>query len=126
LPLLRGHEPVSEWREAAFSELDYPFRPARLALGINPYDARAFMVRTADWKYIHYEGFAPQLFDLHADPHELHDLGLSPTYANVRAALHERLFTWLRTRRTRVTITEAMAAQRTASARRRGIVIGEW
>jgi hypothetical protein len=34
----------------------------------------------------------PPLFDLHADP-------------------HERLFTWLRTRRTRVTITEAMAAQ---------------
>lgn len=126
LPLLRGHKPVSAWREAAFSELDYTFRPARLTLGISPYDARAFMVRTADWKYIHYEGFAPQLFDLHADPHELHDLGLSPEHANIRAALHERLFTWLRTRRTRVTITEVMAAQRTASARRRGIVIGEW
>jgi hypothetical protein len=79
-----------------------------------------------EWKYIHYEGFVPQLFDLHADPHELHDLGLSPAHANVRAALHERLFTWLRTRRTRVTTTKAMAAQRTASARRRGIVLGEW
>jgi arylsulfatase A-like enzyme len=84
------------------------------------------MVRTADWKYIHYEGFQPQLFDLNADPNELRDLGLSTAHASVRAELHERLFTWLRTRRTRVTLTEGMATQRTASARRRGIIIGEW
>jgi arylsulfatase A-like enzyme len=84
------------------------------------------MVRTADWKYIHYEGFQPQLFDLNADPNELRDLGLSTAYASVRAELHERLFTWLRTRRTRATLTEGMATQRTANARRRGIIIGEW
>jgi arylsulfatase A-like enzyme len=126
LPLLRHHEPAAAWREAAFSELDYTFRPARQTLGLNPYDARAFMVRTADWKYIHYEGFQPQLFDLNADPNELRDLGLSTAHASVRAELHERLFTWLRTRRTRVTLTEGMATQRTASARRRGIIIGEW
>jgi arylsulfatase A-like enzyme len=126
LPLLRHHEPATAWREAAFSELDYTFRPARQTLGLNPYDARAFMVRTADWKYIHYEGFQPQLFDLNADPNELRDLGLSTAYASVRAELHERLFTWLRTRRTRATLTEGMATQRTANARRRGIIIGEW
>ncbi len=127
LPLLR--QPSSsahDWREAAFSELDYTFRPARLELGLTPYDARAFMVRTAAWKYIHYEGFRPQLFDLNADSQELHDLGMSDGHANVRAELHERLFTWLRQRRTRSTVTEEMAAQRTASSRRRGIIIGEW
>jgi len=126
LPLLRRHEPASAWREAAFSELDYTFRPARLTLGLDPHDARAFMVRTADWKYIHYEGFQPQLFDLNADPDERRDLGLSTAHANIRAELHERLFTWLRTRRTRVTLTEETAAQRTANTRRRGIIIGEW
>lgn len=126
LPLLRGTDSANTWRDAAFSELDYTFRPARLTLGINPYDARAFMVRTADWKYVHYEGFHPQLFDLNADPHELHDLGVSSAHANVRAELHERLFTWLRQRRTRTTITAGMAEQCTASSRRRGIIIGEW
>jgi arylsulfatase A-like enzyme len=126
LPLLRRRVLAREWRDAAFSELDYTFRQARLTLGLNPYEARAFMVRTADWKYIYYEGFRPQLFDLSADPHELRDLGLGAAYAEVRAELHERLFTWLRTRRTRATLTEEMAAQRTASTRRRGIMIGEW
>jgi len=126
LPLLRRHKLTRAWRDAAFSELDYAFRQARLTLGLNPYEARAFMVRTADWKYVYYEGFRPQLFDLSADPHELRDLGLGAAYAEVRTALHERLFTWLRARRTRATLTEAMAVQRTANARRRGIIIGEW
>lgn len=33
-----------------------------------------FMVRWDRWKYVHYVGHAPQLFDLAADPHELDDL----------------------------------------------------
>ena len=126
LPLLRGPGPSDAWREAAFSELDYTFRPARLTLGLNPYDARAFMVRTMDWKYVLYEGFPPQLFDLANDPDELCDLGLSAAHANVRDELHERLFAWLRARHTRATVTEAMAAQRTANTHRRGILIGVW
>jgi hypothetical protein len=44
----------------------------------------------------------------------------------MRATLHERLFTWLRTRRTRTTITDTAVAQRTAGTQRRGILIGVW
>lgn len=29
------------------------------------------MVRWRDWKYVHYVGHPPQLFDLASDPHEL-------------------------------------------------------
>jgi arylsulfatase A-like enzyme len=126
LPLLRPGETTVAWRDAAFSELDYAFRPARLALGLAPHEARAFMVRTADWKYIHYEHFRPQLFDLTADPDEFHDLGDSPAHAAVRADLHERLFTWLRTRRTRTTMADTTIVQRTATTQRRGILIGVW
>jgi arylsulfatase A-like enzyme len=126
LPLLRpGGQPVP-WRDAAFSELDYAFRPARLSLGLAPHEARAFMIRTAQWKYLFYEHFRPQLFDLEADPDEFHDLGTSPTHAAVRAALHEQLFAWLRARRTRTTIANSTIAQRTANTRQRGIVIGVW
>lgn len=35
----------------------------------------AFMLRWDRWKYIHYPGLAPQLFDLVADPGERRDLG---------------------------------------------------
>ena len=84
------------------------------------------MVRTADWKYIHYEHFRPQLFDLNADPDEFHDLGDSPAHAAVRAGLHERLFTWLRTRRTRTTLADTTVDERTAGTQRRGILIGVW
>ena len=84
------------------------------------------MVRTADWKYIYYEHFRPQLFDLNADPQEFHDLGVSADHADVRAELHERLFTWLRTRRTRTTLTDDMVAQRTDTSKQRGIFIGVW
>ncbi len=49
-----------------------------------------FMVRWQDWKYVHYVGHAPQLFDLKADACELMDLaGCAATDARVAAALAE-------------------------------------
>ena len=33
-----------------------------------------FMVRWQNWKYVHYVGHPPQIFDLEADPHEQEDL----------------------------------------------------
>ena len=136
LPLTRpGHEPAHrdgtrlvDWREAAFSECDYSLRQARVALGVEPADARAFMVVTADWKYVFYEGFRPQLFDLAGDPDELKDLGESPDpeHVAVRAEMHERLFAWLRQRRTRMTMSEEDLRKRTGGARKRGFLIGLW
>jgi choline-sulfatase len=43
----------------------------------------AFMLRKGRWKYHHYVRFHPELFDLEADPEELHDLAGDPTYAAV-------------------------------------------
>ena len=44
-----------------------------------------FMIRTGPWKYIHYVGLSPQLFDLETDPFETHDLGESAAHSCVRA-----------------------------------------
>jgi choline-sulfatase len=43
--------------------------------------AGAFMLRFGPWKYCHYVGARPQLFDLDADPEELTDVAADPRYA---------------------------------------------
>lgn len=125
LALTRGHE-GEDWRDAVFAEADYSFRGVRLGLGLGASEARAFMIRTDDWKYIHYEGFRPQLFDLVGDPDEYHDLGDHQEYEEVRALLHERLFAWLRGRRTRKTISDKVVDARVGTAKERGFLIGVW
>ena len=108
------------------SETDYTFHPARRAVELGPEGARAYMIRTDDWKYILYEGFCPQLFHLAEDPQEQNDLGEDSYYAERRAELHERLFQWLRNRRQRSTLTHQEVEQRTGNAKARGYLFGVW
>jgi arylsulfatase A-like enzyme len=126
MPILRGE--TLDWRDAVFSECDYSVRHARPELGLEPSEARAFMVRTERWKYVLYEGFAPQLFDLENDPNELTDLGASAgdIHKDIRAEMHERLFQWMRQRRLRVGISDEEIRQRTGGAHKRGYLFGVW
>ena len=50
-----------------------------------------YMIRDGRWKYVHYVGYDPQLFDLVADPHETIDLGTSPDHADVVAQCETKL-----------------------------------
>jgi hypothetical protein len=43
------------------------------------------MVRVVDCKYVHYEKYDPQYFNLNDDPREINDLGEDPKYADVCA-----------------------------------------
>ena len=43
----------------------------------------SYMVRQGKFKYIHYVDFAPELYDLEADPEELHNLAEDPSNANI-------------------------------------------
>jgi choline-sulfatase len=45
----------------------------------------AYMIRHGKYKYIHYTGLPPMLFDLEADPHERNDLGRDAAYSSVAA-----------------------------------------
>jgi len=45
----------------------------------------AFMIRHGSFKYVHYVGMPPQLFDLAADPYETRDLGQDPGYTGLVA-----------------------------------------
>ena len=44
----------------------------------------AFMVRWQNWKYVHYAGLPPQLFNLASDPEEDVDLGADPAHQHIR------------------------------------------
>ena len=49
------------------------------------------MLREGRWKYVHYAGHAPQLFDIEADPDELRDLAGDPALAGTLAELRDML-----------------------------------
>ena len=51
----------------------------------------AFMLRKGQYKYIHYVGFEPQLFDLNADPEEMNDVAHLPEHAERIAAFEAEL-----------------------------------
>lgn len=115
-----------DWRDFAVSECDYAFRAARHLLGGSPSDARAWMLRDDRWKYVEYQGYRPQLFDLQADPRELNDLGADPAHEDVCRKLHERLFDWLRGRRIRTTLSDEEVERRTDTHKDRGYLFGVW
>ncbi|MDX1521676.1 MAG: alkaline phosphatase family protein [Anaerolineae bacterium] len=127
LSLLRNETLLEPWRDGAISEIDYSDRGPRTLLNRHPYDCRAYMVRTDRWKYILYEGFRPQLFDLQEDPQEYVDLGDHPDYEAIRREHHERLFTWLRRRRIRTEMpTGRLFGMGPEADERVGIMIGHW
>lgn len=125
LPLTRGETPAA-WRDAVFSELDYAFRPARLLLGRAPGECRAWMVRTADWKYVHWLDYPPQLFDLRNDPNEFVDLGDDGAHAATRAAMQERLYGWFARLKRRTSLTDREVDARTAVDKQQGVFYGVW
>ena len=49
------------------------------------------MLRRGPWKLNYYYGQAPQLFNLDADPNELHDCALKPAFQSIRAELTQHL-----------------------------------
>lgn len=121
---LHGDVPDS-WRNAAFSEIDYGIYPARNTVDVGPSEARAYMLRTDRWKYVYFKGFAPQLFDLDADPNEYVDLGRDPAYAPVCQELLGLLLDRLTSSKNRVTMTNEEVLGMHGLEKERGIVIGQ-
>ena len=117
---------MKEWRETVVSETDFAMRDAAKRLGLNPAEARGYMIASAEWKYIFWEKNPPQLFDRINDLQEQNDrAGQNHT---AEADLHERLFAHFRARRTRTTISDKALGARAgrAGAVKRGMIIGEW
>lgn len=131
LPLLHGQSDAPP-RRHVISEYDYAFDLARVKLKVPVPEARLYMVYDGRFKYIHADGFAPLLYDLHKDPDEFTDLGSDPAHQPVRQRLYEALAKWSRTTRTQTTVPDEAitAADKAALAYdlniEAGILIGYW
>lgn len=121
---IRGDQ--SEVREAVFSELDYAFYGARRELNIDINCARATMVRTLRWKYVRFEGFPSQLFDLQNDPNELHDLGRDINLKEVRLEMEALIANWRARCRNRTGMSDEEVIARGDRTKVGGVRIGEW
>jgi arylsulfatase A-like enzyme len=96
LPLVRtGAAPG--WRTAAHWEFD--FRDVRnqrtgSELGLAPDQCSLAVIRTERYKYVHFAGLKPLLFDLQVDPDELNDVAHEPDLLPQRVALAEAMLSW--------------------------------
>ncbi|MEP5761745.1 MAG: alkaline phosphatase family protein [Litoreibacter sp.] len=124
-PILHG-TPGDNWRDAVFSEIDYAFYSPREALGTGMNDSRGYMIRTDAWKYVHFTGFPPQLFDLKNDPGEFDDLGTLTGYEEIRNDMHKRLLSRLTARKNRVALSDEAANVMANTEEKSGILIGYW
>ncbi len=124
LPILHG-QPV-EWRDCVFSELDYSYRLSRQLVGKTPQNARAWSIRTDQWRYVYWMDEPEQLYDLHADPEQFHDLGQDPAYALVRAECRERLLTWFTGLKRRTTVSYEAVEKGTNAYKKAGVFFGQW
>ena len=79
----------SLWKLAA--EPDDPNRTVFAEYHAAASPSGAFMIRRGRWKLIYYVGYAPELFDLEADPEELNDLGTDPDHRSVVGELEDIL-----------------------------------
>jgi N-acetylglucosamine-6-sulfatase len=87
LPLLEGEE--VEWRDAVFYE--YYWEAAF------PQTPTTYGVRTDRYKFIHYHGIwdTDELYDLQADPDEMHNLIDVPEHQDRIKQMREQLYSWL-------------------------------
>ena len=95
-PWMRGESPA-RWRDAAHWEFDFRDvsgqQPER-ALGLDSTSLNLAAIRTDKYKYVHFAALPALLFDLEADPHNLHNVADDPAYAGVRIEMAERLLSW--------------------------------
>ncbi len=125
VPLLFGDN--TAWRDTVFAEIDYSDRGARQILDHHPYKCRGYMIKNTRWKYIYWEGFRAQLFDLLNDPNEFNDLAENPDQSKCLADFEKQLFAWLRQRKQRTVVHLDELYKRSPEAdEKAGIIIGRW
>jgi arylsulfatase A-like enzyme len=95
LPLMRSD--AQDGRDSVHWEFDFrdvSGQEAERRFGLPSTQLNLAVIRTTRWKYVHFAALPPLLFDLEADPQELHDLAGDPRHLPVRLEMAERLLAW--------------------------------
>lgn len=93
LPFLEGRTP-SGWRNAAFWEFDFrdiAHGAPEAHFGLRSNACNLAVIRDEAFKYVHFAGLPPLLFELKADPGESRDLADDPAFIAVRLRYAEKL-----------------------------------
>lgn len=96
LPFLKGQVPV-DWREETHWEYDFREVATKAAQDeFNlPLDACSMaVIRSKSFKYVHFAGLPPLLFDLDNDPGETSNVVDLPAYQQIRLDMAEKLLSW--------------------------------
>ena len=95
-PLLEGATPA-RWRTAAHFELDFRdhvHQAIERTLGISSDQCYAAMLRQERWKYVHFAGLPPLLYDLENDPGEATNLAGDPQQQGRLLAMAQELLSF--------------------------------
>lgn len=100
-PFLRGEGAPGDWRTEAHWEWDFRHPETHLAedlLGIPMEQCSLNVVRGERWKYVHFAAdptiLPPLLFDLDADPDQIHNLADDRNHGSIMAAQAGALLSW--------------------------------
>src|SRR3546814_333809 len=99
-PFLAGGVPAT-WRDAVHWEYDFReiagtavVTGMQAELGLTVDTAQLAVLRDRAFKYVHFTGLPPLLFDLARDPAELENRAADPDYASVRTDYAGRMLSW--------------------------------
>ena len=96
-PWFEGNGSPSVWRDAAHWEYDFrniETRAAETRFNLSSQQCNLSVIRTAHYKYVHFNGQAPLLFNLADDPQEHINEADNPAYRSIRLTLAEQLLNW--------------------------------
>ena len=96
LPWLEGETPA-RWRSAAHFEYDFRdlvHQWPEQSLGISSDECYAAILRGERWKYVHFAGLEPLLFDMAQDPGESRNLAKDPAHQATLLACAQELLSF--------------------------------
>jgi arylsulfatase A-like enzyme len=95
LPVVRqGCEPDRGAVHFEFSLRGGFLAPQRRILDLDYRSCDLAVLRTDDYKYVHFQALPPLLFDLREDPLELHDRSTDPACRDAMLSMAQRMLNW--------------------------------
>ncbi len=96
-PFLETGTAPDHWRTEAHWEFDFRDPAddhAEKDLGLSLHQCVMNIIRDEKFKYVHFAGLPPLLFDLKADPGEFNNLADDPTYESVLLEYAQKMLSW--------------------------------